>query len=103
METLNMRSAALSELMIQISNQLEDHDYTPVIIIGKSGIGKQNRSGNLPKQSKSATGNCAYPITRNLIWLVYLISAKTVLQDMHRRTCCRIRKIKAREYYCWMR
>jgi hypothetical protein len=35
-----MRSATLARILRQIRNQLEDEDYTPVTILGKSGIGK---------------------------------------------------------------
>ena len=39
-QTLNMRSATLDRVLLQIKQQFEDEDYTPVSIIGKSGIGK---------------------------------------------------------------
>ena len=39
-ETLNMRSTTLERVVRQIKEQLENEDYTPICIIGKSGIGK---------------------------------------------------------------
>ena len=39
-ETLNMRSATIERVCKQIKMQLAHEDYTPVSIIGKSGIGK---------------------------------------------------------------
>lgn len=49
-ETLNMRSASLQRVLKQIKNQLEDEDYTPVSIIGKSGIGKTESIAGLAKE-----------------------------------------------------
>lgn len=49
-ETLNMRSADLERILRQIRNQLEDEDYTPVSIIGKSGIGKTESISSLAKE-----------------------------------------------------
>ena len=49
-ETLNMRSADLERILRQIRNQLEDEDYTPVSIIGKSGIGKTESIASLAKE-----------------------------------------------------
>ena len=39
-ETLNMRSTTLERVVRQIKEQRENEDYTPICIIGKSGIGK---------------------------------------------------------------
>ena len=39
-ETLNMRTVPLDQVVRQIKNQLEDEDYTPITLLGKSGIGK---------------------------------------------------------------
>ncbi len=39
-ETLNMHTAPLTQITKQIAHQLEDGDYTPVTLLGKSGIGK---------------------------------------------------------------
>lgn len=49
-ETLNMRSATLEKVLNQIKNQLEDEDYTPVSIIGKSGIGKTESIAGLARE-----------------------------------------------------
>ena len=49
-ETLNMRSATLEKVLNQIRYQLEDEDYTPVSIIGKSGIGKTESIASLAKE-----------------------------------------------------
>lgn len=49
-ETLNMRSASLERVLRQIKQQLEDGDYTPVSIIGKSGIGKTESIAGLAKE-----------------------------------------------------
>lgn len=46
-ETLNMRSATLERVLLQIRQQIEDEDYTPVSIIGKSGIGKTEAIASL--------------------------------------------------------
>lgn len=40
LETLNMRAVPLSRILKQLEYQLEDGDYTPVTILGKSGVGK---------------------------------------------------------------
>lgn len=39
-ETLNMRTVTLTKVLEQLKRQLEDEDYTPVTLLGKSGIGK---------------------------------------------------------------
>ena len=39
-ETLNMYSAPLTQITAQVRRQIEDGDYTPVTLLGKSGIGK---------------------------------------------------------------
>lgn len=39
-ETLNMRTVPLTRILLQLEHQLEDGDYTPVTVLGKSGIGK---------------------------------------------------------------
>ena len=39
-ETLNMHTAPLTQITAQIAHQLEDGDYTPITLLGKSGIGK---------------------------------------------------------------
>ena len=49
-ETLNMRPASLERVLRQIKDQLEDEDYTPVSIIGKSGIGKTESIAGLAKE-----------------------------------------------------
>lgn len=49
-ETLNMRSASLERVLKQIRQQIEDEDYTPVSIIGKSGIGKTESIASLAKE-----------------------------------------------------
>ena len=49
-ETLNMRSASLERVLRQIKDQLEDEDYTPVSIIGKSGIGKTEGISGLARE-----------------------------------------------------
>ena len=43
-ETLNMRTVSLTRVMKQVRLQLSTEDYTPVIVIGKSGIGKIGRA-----------------------------------------------------------
>ena len=50
LETLNMRSTTLERVLRQIKQQLEDDDYTPVTIIGKSGIGKTESIAGLAKE-----------------------------------------------------
>ena len=40
MDTLNMKTVPLNRVTSLIRRQLEDKDYTPVILLGKSGIGK---------------------------------------------------------------
>ena len=37
---MNMQSANLVEISDQIKRQIEDEDYTPITLLGKSGIGK---------------------------------------------------------------
>ena len=49
-ETLNMRTASITRILKQIKQQLEDEDYTPVSIIGKSGIGKTESIMSLAKE-----------------------------------------------------
>ena len=39
-ETLNMIRTDIESVIGQIENQLNDDDYTPVILLGKSGVGK---------------------------------------------------------------
>jgi len=39
-DTLNMQTVPITRIVRQIREQLEDEDYTPVTILGKSGIGK---------------------------------------------------------------
>lgn len=51
-ETLNMRNATLERVLQQIKQQLEDEDYTPVSIIGKSGIGKTESIASLASELK---------------------------------------------------
>lgn len=46
-ENLNMVTATLEKVMGQIKMQLECEDYTPVSIIGKSGIGKTESIASL--------------------------------------------------------
>lgn len=49
-ETLNMRAATLERVLKQIRDQLDDNDYTPVSVIGKSGIGKTESIAGLAKE-----------------------------------------------------
>lgn len=49
-ETLNMRPATIERVLRQIRQQLEDEDYSPVSIIGKSGIGKTESIAGLAKE-----------------------------------------------------
>ena len=42
-ETLNMKTVPLTRVTKQIKMQLLAEDYTPVIVIGKSGIGKTEK------------------------------------------------------------
>lgn len=49
-ETLNMRTVSLTRVMKQIKLQLATEDYTPVIVIGKSGIGKTESMAALSKE-----------------------------------------------------
>lgn len=51
-ETLNMLTVPLSRVIKQIKLQLLSEDYTPIIVIGKSGIGKTESVGNLAKELK---------------------------------------------------
>lgn len=46
-ETLNMRTVSLTRVMKQVRLQLSTEDYTPVIVIGKSGIGKTESMAEL--------------------------------------------------------
>lgn len=49
-ETLNMRTVPLDKVIRQIKNQLEDEDYTPITLLGKSGIGKTESLQSLAKE-----------------------------------------------------
>ena len=48
-ETLNMKTVSLSRVLKQVKLQLAAEDYTPIIIIGKSGIGKTESMAELAK------------------------------------------------------
>ena len=49
LETLNMRTALISQITSQLKNQLEDEDYTPVVLIGKTGVGKSESIKDLAR------------------------------------------------------
>lgn len=49
-ETLNMRSTTLDRVVRQIKEQLEDENYTPIAILGKTGIGKTEAIANLASE-----------------------------------------------------
>ncbi len=49
-ETLNMKTVSLTRVIKQIKLQLATEDYTPVIVIGKSGIGKTESMAALAKE-----------------------------------------------------
>lgn len=49
-ETLNMRTVPLTRVTKQIKMQLAVEDYTPVIVIGKSGIGKTESMADLARE-----------------------------------------------------
>lgn len=49
-ETLNMKTVPLTRVIKQIKLQLATEDYTPVIVIGKSGIGKTESMAALAKE-----------------------------------------------------
>ena len=49
-ETLNMKIVSLDRVLKQVRLQLMSEDYTPVIIIGKSGIGKTESLTALAKE-----------------------------------------------------
>ncbi len=49
-ETLNMRTVPISRIISQLEQQLEDGDYTPVTILGKSGIGKSESVRDLAQR-----------------------------------------------------
>lgn len=48
-ETLNMIRTDIESVIGQIENQLNDDDYTPVILLGKSGVGKTEAVCKLAK------------------------------------------------------
>lgn len=50
LETLNMKTVPLSRVIKQVKLQLSTEDYTPVIVIGKSGIGKTESMGELARE-----------------------------------------------------
>ena len=49
-ETLNMLTATIPEITSQIERQLRDGDYTPVILIGKTGVGKSESIRDLAER-----------------------------------------------------
>lgn len=49
-ETLNMITVSLSRVIKQIKLQLKKEDYTPIIVIGKSGIGKTESMTELARE-----------------------------------------------------
>lgn len=49
-ETLNMKTVPLSRVIKQIKFQLMNEDYTPVVVIGKSGVGKTESMAALAKE-----------------------------------------------------
>ena len=49
-ETLNMKTVPLTRVTKQIKMQLLAEDYTPVIVIGKSGIGKTESMAELARE-----------------------------------------------------
>lgn len=49
-ETLNMKTVPLTRVIRQIKMQLQSDDYTPVIIIGKSGVGKTESIAGLARE-----------------------------------------------------
>ena len=49
-ETLNMKTVSLSRVIKQIKFQLVNEDYTPVVVIGKSGVGKTESMADLAKE-----------------------------------------------------
>ena len=48
-ETLNMKTVPLTRVLKQIKLQLKSEDYTPVIVMGKSGIGKTESMAELAR------------------------------------------------------
>lgn len=49
LETLNMKTVPLTRVVRQIKLQLDNSDFSPVIIIGKSGIGKTESMAELAR------------------------------------------------------
>lgn len=49
-ETLNMKTVPLTRVLKQVKLQLKSEDYTPVIVIGKSGIGKTESMAELARE-----------------------------------------------------
>ena len=49
-ETLNMKTVSLSRVIKQIKFQLMNEDYTPIVVIGKSGVGKTESMADLAKE-----------------------------------------------------
>ena len=49
-ENMNMREIKLATFLNFIREQIEDEDYTPVMGIGKSGIGKTEGVAELCKE-----------------------------------------------------
>ena len=49
-ETLNMKTVPLTRVTKQIKMQLLAEDYTPLIVIGKSGIGKTESMAELARE-----------------------------------------------------
>lgn len=49
-ETLNMKTVPLTRVIKQIKMQVATEDYTPVVVIGKSGIGKTESIAALAKE-----------------------------------------------------
>ena len=48
--TNNMATASIPRVLKQIKSQLEDEDLTPIVLIGKSGIGKTESMATLAKE-----------------------------------------------------
>ena len=49
-ETLIMKTVPLTRVLKQVKLQLKSEDYTPVIVIGKSGIGKTESMAELARE-----------------------------------------------------